>query len=407
MAAGSQVSAIAFSADAVSGAAGKDGADFELVVVFFDFSCLVIGDFFVFLRDDFAGVRVHHIFQRAAAGNAVCQGFDGLSVFFDLADFYAFHLVHTDFDERNVGGKNGFCSFRSDFGAFRKNQVSFAVIGVFFQFLSGKVDGEVVAHSPVVFGYGVSGAQVEGLLFFSFFAFSGGDDDFDFFYQMVVEKGHIVGVQGLAFHQKDVAVSSVNDVFVKDSSQKVGLQGHNAVLHFRLGSDDALFSVEVQHLYVAVFFADDDVLGNVDQTAGQVAGVCRTECGVGQTFTGAVGGGEVIEDGEAFAEVCLNRQFYGLTGGIGNEAAHAGQLSDLVIITTGAGLGHHGQRVEFHHGALHGSTYFVCLLAPYFNDSSVSFIVGHEPRRKNFLICSTLASPSARILSFSGGTATS
>ena len=73
MTAGSQVSAIAFSADAVSGAAGKDGADFELVVVFFDFSCLVIGDFFVLLSDDFAGVRVHHIFQRAAAGNAVCQ----------------------------------------------------------------------------------------------------------------------------------------------------------------------------------------------------------------------------------------------------------------------------------------------------------------------------------------------
>ena len=122
MAAGSQVSAIAFSANAVSGAAGKDGADFELVVVFFDFSCLVIGDFFVFFAMISPVSGFTTSFQRAAAGNAVCQGFDGLSVFFDLADFYAFHLVHTDFDERNVGGENGFCSFRSDFGAFRKNQ---------------------------------------------------------------------------------------------------------------------------------------------------------------------------------------------------------------------------------------------------------------------------------------------
>ena len=91
-----------------------------------------------------------------------------------------------------------------------------------------------------------------------------------------------------------------------------------------------------------------------------------------------MGRGEVIEDGEAFTEVCLNRQFYGFTGCIGDEAAHAGQLADLVIITTGAGLGHHGQRVELHHGTLHGSAHFIGLLTPYIDDPAVSFIVGHE-----------------------------
>ena len=297
MAAGGQVSAVALSAYAVGGAAGEDGADFQLVVVLFDFRCLVIGNFFVLLSDDFTGVRVHHIFQRAAAGDTVCQGFDGLSVFFDLADFHAFHLVHADFDERDVGGKDDFRIFRGDFTACRQDHIAIPVYCVFFQFLSCEVDGEVVAHGSIVFGYGVGGAQVEGLLLFRFFAFGGGDDDLDFFHQVMVEEGHIVGVQGLALDEEDAAVSSVNDVFVKDSAQEMGFQGHNAVLHFRLGGNDALFPVEVQYLYVAVFFADDDVLGNVYQTAGEVAGVCRTECGVGQTFTGAVGGGEVIEDG--------------------------------------------------------------------------------------------------------------
>ena len=38
---------------------------------------------------------------------------------------------------------------------------------------------------------------------------------------------------------------------------------------------------------VAVFLADDDFLRNVNQTAGQVARVSGTQCGIGQTFTSA------------------------------------------------------------------------------------------------------------------------
>lgn len=85
------------------------------------------------------------------------------------------------------------------------------------------MDGEVVAHGSIVFGHGVGGAQVEGLLLFRFFAFGGGDDDLDFFHQVMVEECHIVGVQGLALDEEDASVSSVNDIFVKDSAQEDGV----------------------------------------------------------------------------------------------------------------------------------------------------------------------------------------
>ncbi len=53
----------------------------------------------------------------------------------------------------------------------------------------------------------------------------------------------------------------------------------------------------------AVVLGDDDVLGDVDEPAGQVAGVGRLESGVGQTLARAVRGDEVLQHGQAFAEV--------------------------------------------------------------------------------------------------------
>ena len=49
----------------------------------------------------------------------------------------------------------------------------------------------------------------------------------------------------------------------------------------------------------AVFFVDDDILGDVDQAAGQVAGVCRAQRGIGQAFARAVRGDEVFQRGQA------------------------------------------------------------------------------------------------------------
>ena len=53
----------------------------------------------------------------------------------------------------------------------------------------------------------------------------------------------------------------------------------------------------------AVVLGDDEVVGDVDQAARQVAGVGGLKRRVGQTFAAAVRGDEVFEDGQAFAEV--------------------------------------------------------------------------------------------------------
>src|SRR4029078_3786845 len=57
----------------------------------------------------------------------------------------------------------------------------------------------------------------------------------------------------------------------------------------------------------AVLDPDDDILRDVDQTTGQVTRVGRTQGGVREALTGAVGGDEVLDDREAPREVGLHR----------------------------------------------------------------------------------------------------
>ena len=93
-----------------------------------------------------------------------------------------------------------------------------------------------------------------------------------------------------------------------------GFAGENPANQFIAKEVDSLaagacqagpFADEIDAEYVAVVFADDDILGDVDETAGQVTRVSCTESRIGQTFTGAVRRGEVVQYGQAFTEVCL------------------------------------------------------------------------------------------------------
>ena len=82
---------------------------------------------------------------------------------------------------------------------------------------------------------------------------------------------------------------------------------------------------------------DDDVLGHVHQAARQVAGVGGLERRVGQTLAGAVRRDEVLEHGQPLAEVRDDGLLDDLADAagdlllrLGHQAAHAGQLPDLV-----------------------------------------------------------------------------
>src|SRR6202042_2872409 len=90
----------------------------------------------------------------------------------------------------------------------------------------------------------------------------------------------------------------------------------------------------------AVGFGDDNVLCHVAEAAGEIAGVGRFESRIGQTFTGAVRGDEVLEHVQTFAEVSRDGLLDDFAGGLGHQAAHAGELADLLFRSAGAGVGH-------------------------------------------------------------------
>src|SRR5439155_7409375 len=96
----------------------------------------------------------------------------------------------------------------------------------------------------------------------------------------------------------------------------------------------------------AIVGGDDDVLGDVGELAGQVAGVGRLERGVGQALAGAVRRREIFEYAQAFAEVRLDGRLDDLARRFGHKAAHAGELANLFNAAAGAGVGHQEDRVR-------------------------------------------------------------
>ena len=99
-------------------------------------------------------------------------------------------------------------------------------------------------------------------------------------------------------------------------------------------------------LAAAVVLADDQLLGHVDQTPGEVAGVGGPQGGVDQALAGAGRGDEVLEHRQALTEVRLDRPGDHVATGVGHQAAHAGDLADLHHVPSGTGADHHLDGVE-------------------------------------------------------------
>ena len=120
----------------------------------------------------------------------------------------------------------------------------------------------------------------------------------------------------------------------------------------RVGQTDFDLLAAVDHALgdalrrAAVVHRDDDVLGHVGQLARQVTRVGRLQGRVGQTLAGTVRGAEVLQHGQAFAEVRLDRRFDDLARRLGHQTAHAGQLANLFDAAAGTGVGHQEDRVH-------------------------------------------------------------
>ena len=96
----------------------------------------------------------------------------------------------------------------------------------------------------------------------------------------------------------------------------------------------------------AVHLADYQLLGHIDEPARQVAGVGGTQGGVGQALASTVGGNEVLEHRQPLPEGGDDRPGDHLAPGVGHQALHAGDLTDLLRVTAGARVHHHVQGVE-------------------------------------------------------------
>ena len=145
----------------------------------------------------------------------------------------------------------------------------------------------------------------------------------------------------------------------------------------------------------AVVLDDDQVLRHVDEAARQVARVRRLQRRVRQALAGAVGGDEVLQDVQAFAEVRRDRRLDDRAVRLGHQAAHAGQLADLRGGAARTRVGHHVDGVErllvdllaVAVGGLllgelghHDLADFVAGLAPDVDHLVVALAGGHETR---------------------------
>src|SRR5690606_30430850 len=76
----------------------------------------------------------------------------------------------------------------------------------------------------------------------------------------------------------------------------------------------------------AIFIIDNDILGNVHQTAGQITSFCRTQSRICQTFSGTMGGNEVFQRRKSFTEVGTDRHRNNTTRWVSNQTAHTSHL---------------------------------------------------------------------------------
>ncbi len=96
----------------------------------------------------------------------------------------------------------------------------------------------------------------------------------------------------------------------------------------------------------AVELGDDQILRHVHQTARQVTRVGRLQRRIRQTLTGTVGGDEVLQHVQTFTEVRRDGGLDDRAVRLGHQTTHTCQLADLCGRATGAGVGHHVNRVE-------------------------------------------------------------
>ena len=88
---------------------------------------------------------------------------------------------------------------------------------------------------------------------------------------------------------------------------------------------------------------------------------------------------EVFQNGQAFTEVGFDRTVNDTTGRIGHQTTHTSQLTNLLFVTAGTGVSHHGNRIELVHGGFHqlfGN--FIGCIIPKVDYLTITFVITHQ-----------------------------
>ncbi len=109
----------------------------------------------------------------------------------------------------------------------------------------------------------------------------------------------------------------------------------------------------------AVHHGDHHIVGYIHETAGQISCIRCLQCGIGKSFSCAMGRDEIFQHGEPFPEIRGDGRLDDLTGAsgqfflrLGHKASHACELTDLLTASPGSGIRHHVNRIESIHAVL-------------------------------------------------------
>ena len=93
--------------------------------------------------------------------------------------------------------------------------------------------------------------------------------------------------------------------------------------------------------------------------------------------------GEVVQYGQAFTEICFNRQINNPAGRIGHQPAHASNLANLLLIAARTGISHHKNRVERIHVIHHGFRNVFRSFFPERDRLTITFILRNQAAHKH------------------------
>ena len=373
-----EIPPIALHADAELRFAGQHAADGDAFADAFDPLRELLVHGVVDMGDHLARRFVHNVLCEHASDDAVGKGLDDAGPLSDRLDLNAAHIVVADMEFMQFRIKDSIHHFVREHRALAGEDGSFFGDGLAHDFLAAQLTNDRRAcllalariwlaerdalcdHRIADGSLHIDGGTAHHDL--ADIALADGLED------LVIEHGilrieDILGLGIIDRRGKQAAHQAVHKEFQCVKSRLCEPRAH---LH------------EVDRRDIAVLFADDDILRHVDEAAGEIARVRRTQRRISKAFACAVRGNEVIGDGESLAEVRRNRQIDDLARGIRHESAHACELAHLLLVSARAGVRHHEDGVERVHVLHHGVCYVICRLRPELDDLLVALVLGNQ-----------------------------